>query len=194
MEETPQGMKKIVFIDRDGVINRDPGGWTEHSYVEKWNDFHFLPGAKIAVKKLNDAGFDVIIVSNQAGVSRGFYTEEALNDITEKMVGEIEKAGGKIRKVYYCIHYNDDNCDCRKPKPGLFNRAERELGIVAGKSFFIGDGKMDVEAGSRKGLKTILVLSGKSRQKDVEGWSIKPDFIFADLREAAEFIISKGAR
>jgi len=181
-------MAKIIFIDRDGVINKDPGGWTEHNYVTRWEEFRFLPGAKEALKMLCDGGYDIIIISNQGGVSKEYFSAVALEKITRKMLREIETAGAKIRKTYYCIHQDKDNCDCRKPKTGLFRQAEEELGIKAEGSYFIGDGKTDVEAGSRAGLKTVLLLSGKTPSADIEEWAVKPDHVFKDLLEAVKFI------
>jgi len=181
--------RKIIFIDRDGVINKDPSGWTEHSYVTRWEDFHFLPNSVNALKRLSDAGYDIIIVSNQGGVSKGYYTEDRLNDINRKMLEEMKKNGVKIKKTYYCVHQDSDNCDCRKPKTGLFKQAEKELGVCAAGNFFIGDGKMDVEAGAGMGMRTILVLSGKTDLEKTQSWGIKPDYIFDDLAEAVEFIL-----
>ncbi|MDD5423070.1 MAG: D-glycero-beta-D-manno-heptose 1,7-bisphosphate 7-phosphatase [Candidatus Omnitrophica bacterium] len=182
--------RKAVFIDRDGVINRDPGGWTEHSYVTKWDDFYFLPEAKDAIKRLTDKGYDIVVVSNQAGVSKGYYTVRALNNINAKMLKEIKKAGGRITKVYYCIHKDEDGCGCRKPNTGMLDQAERELDVDVAGSYFIGDGKVDVEAGSKAGMKTVLVLSGKTTLEAAAGWDIKPDHIFADLSEAVDFIVA----
>jgi len=181
-------MKKIIFIDRDGVINRDPGGWTEHSYVTKWSDFHFLPNSIKALRKLKNAGYDIVVISNQGGVSKGYCTKEALNDINKKMLEKIEKNGARIKKTYYCPHQDSDSCDCRKPETGLFRRAEKELGVCAAGKFFIGDGKTDVEAGARMGMKTILVLSGKTNLDKIKSWDIRPDYIFDDLDEAVEFV------
>lgn len=180
---------KFLFIDRDGVINKDPGGWTEHSYVTRWEDFHFLPGAKEAIKRLNDGGYDIIVISNQGGVSKKFFSKPALDEITARMLKEIELAGGRIKKVYYCLHQDSDNCDCRKPKTGMFKIAERELGIKALGTYFVGDGKTDIEAGASAGLKTILVLSGKTELDKVEEWKVKPDHIVKDLAEATDLII-----
>lgn len=184
--------KKVIFIDRDGVINKDPAGWTPHSYVAKWGDFHFLPGAKRAIKKLNDNGYRVIVISNQAGVGKGIYTEEMLNEISARMAVEVEKEGGRIEKIYYCTHKLSDDCACRKPKTGLFEQAEKELGIQAAGNYFIGDNRMDIVAGKRKGIKTILVLSGKSSHDEVKGWDEKPDYISRDFQEAADFVIKEG--
>ena len=180
---------KILFIDRDGVINKDPGGWTEHSYVTRWEDFHFLPGAKEAIKRLNDSGYDIIVISNQGGVSKKYFSKIALDGLTEKMLKEIKSAGARIKKVYYCLHQDSDNCDCRKPKTGMFRQAEAEFGIKFAGIYFVGDGKTDIEAGKSAGLKTILVLSGKTELDKVEEWEVKPDHIVKDLAEAADLII-----
>ena len=184
-------MKKTIFIDRDGVINKDPGGWTEHSYVTRRDDLIFLPNSKEALRKLTEAGFEIIVISNQAGISKGHYTKEKLEEVTRKMTEEIEKNGSRLKKVYYCVHQNSDNCDCRKPKTGLFERAEAELGVQAAGSFFIGDGKTDIEVGLAKGLRTVLVLSGKTDLEKLRGWDIKPDFIFDNLLDAVNFIIGE---
>ena len=184
-------VRKIIFLDRDGVINKDPGGWTKYSYVTHWEYFKFLPNSVKALKKLNDAGYDIVLISNQGGISKGHYTEEGLREINKKMIAELEKKGAKIKKTYYCIHQNSDNCDCRKPMTGLFRQAEKELKIKAKGTFFIGDGKMDVEAAEKMGLKSILVLSGKSYLAGVRDWEVKPDYIFDNLSEAVNFILKQ---
>ena len=182
-------MDKVIFIDRDGVINKDPGGWTEHSYVTRWEDFHFLPGVKEALRQLNDNGYDIIIISNQGGISKKYFSQEALDKITQKMLQDLDADGVKIRKVYYCVHQDSDNCDCRKPRAGMFRQAEKELKIKVKGTYFIGDGKTDVEAGKEAELKTVLVLSGKTPAEDAAEWESKPDHIFKDLSEAVKFIL-----
>ena len=180
---------KVVFIDRDGVINRDPGGWTEHSYVTTLEEFIFLPGSVKALKRLSEARYDIVVISNQAGISKGYYTKEKLGEINQKMIDELKTEGVRLKKTYYCIHQNSDNCDCRKPKTGLFRLAEKELGITASGNFFIGDGKMDVEAGKKMNMRTILLSCGKTDLKDVDEWDVKPDYIFDDLLRAVDFIL-----
>ena len=186
--------KKIIFIDRDGVINKDPGGWVASSYVTRWEDFILLPGSPEALKKLCRAGFEIVIISNQGGVSKGFFTEEELGKLNSKIIDTLSKKGITIKKTYYCVHQESDNCECKKPKTGLFKRAEKELGIKAAGSYFIGDGKMDVQAGSKAKLKTVLVLSGKANLEMLKEWEIKPDYIFDNLLEAVNFILSKEGR
>ncbi|NQT06462.1 MAG: HAD-IIIA family hydrolase [Candidatus Omnitrophica bacterium] len=180
---------KIIFLDRDGVINKDPAGWTKHSYVTCPGDFHFLPGAKEAIKKLTDAGYEIIVLSNQAGISRGYYNTEALKAINEKMLKEITASGGRIRSTHYCHHKTDDGCNCRKPKTGLFEMATKAMKLDFNETFFIGDGSMDVEAGKKVGCKTILLLCGKSKLEDVKAWKYKPDYIKKDLSEAVDWLL-----
>lgn len=182
---------KVIFIDRDGVINKDPGGWTEHSYVTKWEDFHFLPGAKEAIKRLTMAGYKIILISNQAGVRKGYFSMQALKEINEKMINEILSSGGAVHSTHYCPHKKDDNCSCRKPGTGLFKKAVDGMDVDFNKTFFIGDGSMDIEAGKKIGCKTILVLSGKSKLEDIEEWKFKPDFIKHDLCEAVDWLLQK---
>lgn len=174
----------FLFIDRDGVINKDPGGWTEASYVTEWKDFHFLPGTLEALRALKDKGIKVIVASNQGGVNKGIYTRDELNKVNELMLKEIEKSGGRIEEVFYCIHRDEDNCSCRKPKPGMLETAVKKYKIDPKKTYFIGDDKKDIIAGKRIGCKTVLVLSGKSSREDVKDWKEKPDYVFKDLLEA----------
>lgn len=185
---------KAVFIDRDGVINKDPGGWTEHSYVTKWEQFKFLPGALDALKSLNKNGIKVILISNQAGVGKGHFSRNELDAVTGKMIKEVRRAGGEIEAVYYCTHKKEDNCDCRKPNPGLIEKAVEKFDIDPAATYFIGDSEVDVIAGRRAGCKTIFVLSGKTSREDMGKWHEKPDYVFANLLEAAGWVLKKEKR
>ncbi len=187
-------MDKIIFIDRDGVINQDPmAANTRKEYITDWPEFHFLPGVLEALKRLTKNGYKIIIVSNQAGVGKGIYTKDKLDEITKNMLREIEAAGGKIHSVQYCIHTKEDNCDCRKPNTGLFKKAIEGLSVDFTNTYFIGDTKRDILAGKKIGCRTILVLSGKTKDKSkVSGWEIKPDVIAKDLNEAVNGIIMEG--
>ncbi len=180
---------KPIFLDRDGVINKDPGGWTKHSYVTNWQEFNFIPGSKEAIRDLTDSGYEIMILSNQAGINRGFFTKDDLNDINARMLKEINATGGRIRSTHYCPHKSDERCGCRKPQIGLFNQAAKDLKIDFAKTFFIGDGSTDIEAGKGIGCKTILLLSGKSKLEDVKKWAVKPDYIKKDLRDAVDWIL-----
>lgn len=179
-------ISKFVFIDRDGVINRDP---QEKLYVTSWADFHFLPGSVEALKKLTERGYKIAIISNQAGVSKGIYTMEKLNEITQNMLKELNSGGASIYSVQYCIHRDTDNCDCRKPRIGLFKKAAEGINVNFGNTYFVGDTKSDIEAGKAIGCKTILVLSGKTKNaKEANDWPSKPDFIVKNLQAAVSII------
>jgi histidinol-phosphate phosphatase family protein len=192
---------KVIFLDRDGVINKDPEH-LKYQYVTKWKEFKFLPGVKRAIKKLTDAGYSIYIISNQAGISKKYFTMKDLRTITKKMKKELAKRGGRITDVFYCPHRTEDNCDCRKPKAGLFKKALKRGKIDFKDTFFIGDNIKDVQAGRAIGCRTVLVLSGKVRSRKDKGWAAKPrpfieksgtqpDFIKRDLSDAAEFILRR---
>ncbi len=184
-------MQKIIFIDRDGVINKDPGGWTKYSYVTKWDEFFFINGSIEALKKLMEAGYKIYVVSNQAGISRGYFTQEDLDGVNERMLSEIEKGGGRIDGLYYCPHHDEDKCECRKPKTGMIEQAIRKTEVDLKNTFIIGDSLRDVEAGKRMGMKTVFVLSGKTPLSKTKDWHIQPDSIKKDLLEAVEWILKE---
>ena len=184
-------IEKFVFIDRDGVINKDPGGWTKYGYVSDWEEFEFLPGVEEALALLKNNGFKCVIISNQQGVGKGYYTEKILDNIDRKMREEIIRSGGDITASYYCVHLKEEDCSCRKPKGGMFIKAKEDLHINdLSNKFFIGDNETDIIAGKAAGLKTILVLTGKTTSKRAVSWEIKPDHICLNLIEAAKFIIN----
>jgi len=182
---------RAIFLDRDGVINKYPG---DRDYVKSWGEFEFLPGVKSALKKLCEKGFAVYVISNQAGVSKGIYSQGTLDLITVNMLEELDKEGIEISGVYYCTHRSQDNCSCRKPKTGMIEQAVKDalkkgLNIEISKSFFVGDTIRDIQAGKTAGLKTILVFSGKEQPQNKASWEALPDFTASDLTEAAQTII-----
>lgn len=146
--------KKVIFLDRDGVINKKAG---KADYIKKWEEFEFLPGAVEGLKILSENNYDVYIVSNQPGVARGVMTEKDLLMIHEKMKKELIKNGAKIKGIYCCLHGWYDDCECRKPKPGLLLQAAKENNLDLSKIIFIGDDIRDILAGEAAGCKTALV-------------------------------------
>lgn len=174
---------KIIFLDRDGVINRDPGFG-----IPSWDQFEFIPGSLEALKQLHLADFQVILISNQAGVAKGLYTMDDLRDITKNMLKVIKKAGGHIHSVFYCPHQDQDNCNCRKPKAGLFSQAAKGRKINFSDTFFVGDNRRDVLAAKAIGAKSIFVLSGNTK---LENLDVKPNFIANNLLNAVEKIVLK---
>jgi len=177
---------KIVFLDRDGVINQYPG---DGHYVTKLKDFHFLPGSLQAICDLTKAGYKIFVISNQAGVGRGVFSQEKLKRINAHMIKQVEKVGGKIRKSFYCTHRPDAGCECRKPGIGLVHKALASVHQTiehTNGAFFVGDSQKDIQTGHKVGCKTIFVLSGGEQRPS--RWIVKPDFIVNDLKAASEII------
>lgn len=144
-------MRKAVFLDRDGVINRSA---PEHDYIKKWKDFCFLPGVPEAIHSLNKAGYLVLIVTNQRGIARGLMTRKDVDEIHRRMYLELEKYGAQIDGIYICPH-DIGQCSCRKPEVGLFLQAEQDFPLDKTQSWMVGDSDSDVEAGRRYGVNTI---------------------------------------
>jgi D-glycero-D-manno-heptose 1,7-bisphosphate phosphatase len=186
---------RAIFLDRDGVINKYPG---DRLYVTSLEKFRFLPGVKKAIALLTRSGFKIFIVSNQAGVGRGIYSQRTLDAITAKMISGIEYVGGKITRVYYCTHRKDAGCSCRKPKPGMLKKAAKEFKFNLNNAYFVGDTTRDIFTAKNAGCKPILVLSGKEKNGDGSiflftrgGKKNRTVPIFKDLKEAASFVIKK---
>ncbi len=181
----PDKNRRIVFIDRDGVINVDPIG----DYIKSWDDFHFEKGALSALKAIADAGFEIILISNQAGIGDGVYPESALWDIHNHMLDEFKKQGIRILSTHYCLHGKQAGCKCRKPETGLFEEATRNLNYDPKKTFFIGDKATDVEAGKRFGLRTIFVRTGHGKYDEPKLTpALKPDFVVNALPDAVSLL------
>lgn len=185
-----KNFRKVVFIDRDGVINLDLGG-----YVTKWEDFEFLPGVLDGLRLIRERGYDTVVISNQAGVGDGLFSKETLDHITASMTEEVREAGGEIRAVYYCLHGKKGDCDCRKPKTGLFEQAHRQIDFNPAETFFVGDKISDIKAGKDYGLKTIMVLTGYGAAHQAEITpETKPDYIARDFKEAVDLLLVHDAK
>lgn len=179
-------LRKIVFIDRDGVINVDL--W---KYVESWEEFRFEKGALKALQTLTDKGFDIIIISNQAGVGDGVFTESAMWNVHKKMIREMGKQGILIHSAQYCTHGKNENCTCRKPKTGLLQTAVEGIDFDKKKTYLVGDKLSDIEAGKNFGIKTILVRTGYGLEAEKKlTKELQPDHIVNDLNAALPLILS----
>jgi D-sedoheptulose 7-phosphate isomerase len=143
--------RKAVFIDRDDTIAKDV------PYCSKPEDLKLFPGVGKAIKKLNDAGFLVVLVTNQSGIARGYFNEDMLVNIHAKLERDLEEDGAKLDAIYYCPHHPDEKCSCRKPATGMIERAVKDLGIDLRSSYVIGDGNGDIEMGERIGCTCIRV-------------------------------------
>lgn len=177
---------RVVFIDRDGVINEDL-----FDYVKSWEVFRFQTGVLEGLGRLTRAGFKLILISNQAGVGDGHFPEETHRQIHQQMLKAFEKEGIRLHAAYYCLHGKSEGCECRKPKVGLFRRATQN-GLIIDKSrtYFIGDKSSDVEAGKNFGLRTILVRTGYGQQHEgaCQG-TLAPDLVVDNFQDAVDQVL-----
>jgi D-glycero-D-manno-heptose 1,7-bisphosphate phosphatase len=173
--------KNAVFLDRDGVINRD-----RRDYVRSWEEFEFLPGVLEAFRVLAPGPHRIVVVSNQSAIGRGLVSREAVDGIHARMIEAVRLGGGRIDAVYYCPHRPEEDCLCRKPRPGLLLRAARELDIDLPGSWLIGDDLRDLESAVAAGVRPVLVRTGHGKQlaEDVLARAPYRFDVFEDLLEA----------
>jgi len=150
--------RPVIILDRDGVLNEKA---PRANYVRTWEEFKWLPGAKEALRALNQAGYRIIIVSNQAGVARGAMTEAGLLEIHRRMVKDVEHAGGRIDAIYYCPHDWDAGCECRKPAPGMLFQAQRDFNLDLSRTLFVGDDERDAQTADAAGCRSAMVSDQK---------------------------------
>jgi D-glycero-D-manno-heptose 1,7-bisphosphate phosphatase len=175
---------QYVFLDRDGVINRKP---PEGAYISHWSGFHFLPGAESAIATLNRSGRRAIVVSNQRGIALGRYTSADVEALHGQLQEHLAAHGAHIDAFYYCPH-DKDQCDCRKPGPGLFRQAFRDFpGASAANSLLIGDSLSDIQAAASLGMPSIFIQGDPLIQKEgAEKAACLADAVSASLLDAVE--------
>ena len=176
----------LVILDRDGVINQE----TEE-LVKSAEEWHPIPGSLEAISALNLAGYRVVIASNQSGLARGLFDIYTLNAIHRKMHNDLEKVGGHLDGICFCPHRPSDNCDCRKPRPGMLKQICQRFFTEPGATHYIGDSLRDIQAAEAAGLSPILVLTGKGVQTANK---LQPDQqipIYQNLAEAVEALLAK---
>ncbi|MHB0976075.1 MAG: D-glycero-alpha-D-manno-heptose-1,7-bisphosphate 7-phosphatase [Candidatus Aquicultorales bacterium] len=180
--------KRAVFLDRDGTINEEIG------YLGDPAKLVILPGAAGAIRRLNEAGFEVFIVTNQAGVARGYFTEDVVRKIHRRLIETLAEGGAHVRAIYYCPHHPDflaegeTPCSCRKPEPGMLLAAANDFDIDLSASFVVGDTLKDFEAGERGGARSILLLTGYGAS-ELEKTDICHALTAPDLESAARHIV-----
>lgn len=176
----------FIILDRDGVINHD-----SMAYIKSPDEWLPIPGSLDAIAQLNRAGYRVLVATNQSGVARGYYDLNTLSDIHEKLARELASVGGYVEEIFYCPHHPEENCDCRKPKTGLFEQIQSKYPVVWEKTYFIGDSYSDMQVALAMNCLPILVRTGNGEavlQKYPELASI-PNF--ADLARAVEYVLSQ---
>jgi histidinol-phosphate phosphatase family protein len=175
-------VKRFVFLDRDGTLVRDTG------YPHRPEDYALLPGVPQALRRLQDAGFALAIVTNQSGIGRGLFGEGDFERFQDLLLDDLERAGVAIARTYHCPHHPDEGCPCRKPEPGMLWRARDELGAELGASWVIGDGARDVELAAHAGCHGAVRIRAAD---GVEAARKPPRYSeAANLPEAAAIILA----
>jgi D-glycero-D-manno-heptose 1,7-bisphosphate phosphatase len=181
-----------VFLDRDGTLNN------EANYIRTPAEFQLISGAGEAVHRLNERGLIACVMSNQSGIARGYLTEEDLIPIHAKLERELAFSGGKVDRIYYCPHHPTEGispynitCDCRKPKTGMLRKGVEEFKLDIERSFVVGDGVVDMQAGNTMKARTVLVLTGygKTAQEQCATANIHIDYVAPTIVEAVDFIL-----
>lgn len=174
----------LIILDRDGVINYDSS-----DYIKSPEEWRAIPGSLEAIAKLNQSGHKVVIASNQAGIARGYYDLKTLKEIHEKMHTELKKVYGHVDAIFFCPHHPDDNCNCRKPKPGLFLQIQKKYPNDFSNAVMIGDSLRDVEAARAANCKVVLVRTGNGAATLTKNPKLNVP-VFADLATVVEHLNS----
>lgn len=183
---------KFVLLDRDGVINED-----RRDYVKHWSEFRFISGSLEALARLTRAGYRIIVITNQSVINRKMVSRAGLETIHRNMKEAVSTHGGKIEAVYYCPHVPDDQCACRKPRPGLILQAQKDYGFDPAQVCMIGDSAKDIACAQRAGCaKSILVRTGYGRQTEQSCrlGGPKPDRVVDDLKSAVHWLLEQERR
>lgn len=179
-EATSTPDEKAVFLDRDGTLNDNRKG-----YIHKKEDFRFLPFVLPALRKLSQSPYKIIVISNQSGIGKGYYTKKDADALFSWLKKELHKRGVRIDGTYYCPHVPEDRCSCRKPEIGMLVKASKDFGLNLSKSWLVGDKENDIQAGRNANIKTILVGGAMSRSARVQ-----PNHRVSNMKEAVDIIIS----
>lgn len=176
---------KLVILDRDGVINRD-----SDQFIKNPDEWKPIPGSLEAIAKLNHSGYRVVVASNQSGIGRGLFDMAALNAINDKMYRALGLFGGRIDALFYCPHSAESDCECRKPKAGMFLDIAQRFNVSLSGVPSVGDSQRDLQAASTAGAQPILVLTGKGKKTKAAGDLPEGTQVYADLAEAVRRIVA----
>jgi D-glycero-D-manno-heptose 1,7-bisphosphate phosphatase len=182
----PQALRPAVFLDRDGTIAEEVG------YLNHVSRFRMFPFVASALRRLNEAGCPVIVVTNQSGIARGYFPESLVHEVHQWMMQQLLESGAKVDAIYYCPHAPSENCNCRKPRTGMLERAAREHALDLRRSFVVGDRYADVELALNAHARSILVRTGYGEGElawHAAKWPTPPDFVADDLAEATDWIL-----
>jgi D-glycero-D-manno-heptose 1,7-bisphosphate phosphatase len=172
---------KLVILDRDGTINED-----SDQYIKSPEEFHPIEGSLEAIARLTQAGYRVVVATNQSGIARGLFDTATLVAMHAKLQRLVAQAGGRIDAFFFCPHAADAACECRKPQPGMLAEVARRFNVSLKDVYMVGDARRDVEAAAAAGAKPVLVLTGKGGKTQAEGNLPPGTVVFDDLAAFAE--------
>jgi D-glycero-D-manno-heptose 1,7-bisphosphate phosphatase len=187
MVVSSQKLDRVVFLDRDGVINFDSS-----NYIKSWSEFKFIPRSIEAIKELTLKGFNVIVITNQSVINRKMVSGKGLEHIHASMKNEVKSGAGLIKDIFFCPHIPEDDCDCRKPRPGLIFNAQKAYSIDLKDAVMVGDSAKDIECARNAGCgNAVLVKTGNGAraEKTLAEKKIFPDHIALDLYEAVQWLV-----
>jgi len=184
----PQSLPKFVILDRDGVVNLD-----SDQFIKTPDEWVPIPGSLEAIAMLNQAGYRIVIASNQSGIGRGLFEMNALNAMHEKMYKALATLGGRVEAVFFCPHTAADNCDCRKPKPGMFAEISKRYQVSLKGVPTVGDSLRDLQAGFISGCTPYLVLTGKGEKTHATGGLPPGTMVFPDLAAMVTHLLKAPA-
>ena len=185
------GRRRAVFLDRDGTINEEMG------YMNHLTRFHMFPYSAAAIRRLNEAGWPVIVITNQSGCARGFFPEEMIGQVHDRMTTELSAGGARIDAIYYCPHQMSDACNCRKPLLGMLEQAAREHNLELAGSWGVSDRYADLEMAHAVNGRSALVLTGYGRGEyewNRSKWPRQPDYVVENLEDAVDAILGSRER
>jgi len=189
--------RRAIIMDRDGTVCEEVG------YVNHVDRVRLLPRSAEAIRAANEAGFQTVVVTNQAGVARGYFAESLVDEVHDRVRELLAEQNARLDGIYYCPHHPEvgpppyrKDCSCRKPAPGMLERARDEMGIDLAASYMIGDSAKDLGAGHRAGTTNVLVLTGYGKGElayQSQAWKVQPDHVAADLQDAVSWILGREA-
>ncbi len=185
-------LTKVAFLDRDGVINQD-----SPNYIRNWSEFHFIPGSLEALKHLKNSGFTIILITNQSGVHRNLVSQASLDEIHTNMQHDVAANGGRIEGIYFCPHRPEENCDCRKPKPGMILQAQQQYRIDLSTAYMVGDSVKDIECAWNAACGFAVLVrtgNGSEAEKILLERETPPGYVAENLMDAAGWIIAHHHR
>lgn len=176
---------KLIILDRDGVINHD-----SDDFIKSPDEFIPLPGSLEAISRLNKAGYTVAVATNQSGIARGYYTLETLQKMHDKLTSMLEKRGGHVDYIAYCPHGPEDNCDCRKPRTGMYHSIAQHFNVSLRDVPVIGDSLRDLQAAKAVGAKPYLVRTGKGERTIIQGDGLEGVPVYNDLAAVVDALLT----